>query len=73
MTGDEHEASRRAAEQIQAGHPRWLVLYGTYTREFVAFPLFAAPPGTILTAHYPPALTERMHAAERLAGCPPRR
>ena len=60
------EASREQASEIQQQLPGWMVLYGTYTKEFVAFPLFDAPPGTILTAAYPPALINRMRQAERL-------
>ena len=63
MSPDIVEASREQASEIQQQLPGWMVLYGTYTKEFVAFPLFDAPPGTILTAAYPPALINRMRQA----------
>lgn len=62
MSPDDHRAAAREIEQQQPG---WLVIYGTYTREYVAFPLFTAPPGTILAAAYPPALVARMQQTER--------
>lgn len=58
--------SREKAREIQQQQPGWLVLFGTYTKEYVAFPLFDAPPGTILAAFYPPALIHRMQQTERL-------
>ncbi len=67
MTPDEHEAGRQTAQQIQRDHPRWMVVYGAYTREYVAFPLFPAPAGTILASHYPPALIEHIRATDHYA------
>ena len=51
--------------KIRMKKAHWLVVWGTYTRQFVAFPLFDAPRGTILAAGYPDALTGRMREAER--------
>ena len=65
MFPDEHDANRETARQIEQQRPGWMVVYGIYSKEFVAFPLFHAPPGTILTAGYPPALTARMQELER--------
>jgi hypothetical protein len=65
MPADEHEANRETARQIESHHPGWMVLWGVYSKQYVAFPLFAAPPGTILTAGYSPALAARMAAVER--------
>jgi hypothetical protein len=57
------------AREIEQRQPGWIVVYGIYSKEYVAFPLFPAPPGTILTAAYPPALITRMQRAEqRLRG-----
>ncbi len=67
MTPDEHEAGRQTAREIQRDHPRWMVVYGAYTREYVAFPLFPAPAGTILASHYPPALIEHIRATDHYA------
>jgi hypothetical protein len=70
MPPDDHQAAAREIEQQQPG---WMVPYGTYSHEYVAFPLFPAPPGTILAAAYPPALIDRMRQTEqRLRGEPGR-
>ncbi len=44
---------RLEATRVQRGHPAWLVLYGAYSRQFWAFPTFAAEAGTIVTAAAP--------------------
>jgi hypothetical protein len=59
---------RQVAAQLEADNPRWIVIFGIYTREFIAFPRFAAPMGTVLSALYPEALPVRMRAAEARAG-----
>jgi hypothetical protein len=41
-----------------------MVVFGVYSRQFVAFPLFAVSRRTILTARYPDALIDRMVRAE---------
>jgi hypothetical protein len=64
--GDEHEG-RETAREIEAQRPGWMVVWGTYTKEYVAFPLFHAPGGTVVIAVYPEALVARMEAAERTA------
>jgi hypothetical protein len=60
---DEHETAR----QIELRHPCWMVMYGTYSRQYVAFPRFRAPKGTIVAARHPPALAAQMQAVERAA------
>jgi hypothetical protein len=67
MSPQETEANQETARQIQLQHPGWMVLWGVYSRQYVAFPLFAAPAGTILAAGYPPALAPRMAEVERRA------
>jgi hypothetical protein len=67
MPAEDDEANRETARQIELQHPGWMVLWGVYSKQYVAFPLFAAPAGTILTAGYAPALAPRMAAAERRA------
>jgi len=56
---------REIARQIQDKSPGWMVLWGVYTRQFIAFPLFDAPPGTIHTALYPEALTGRLSTTKQ--------
>jgi hypothetical protein len=67
MPADDHEANRETARQLESQRPGWMVLWGVYSKQYVAFPLSAAPAGTILTARYAPALAPRMAAAERRA------
>ena len=67
MSPEEHEANRETARQIELQRPGWMVLWGVYSKQYVAFPLFAAPAGTILAAGYAPALAPRMAAVERRA------
>jgi hypothetical protein len=38
---DIEQQRRDNAEELQRNHPRWLVLYGGCTHQYVAFPRFA--------------------------------
>ena len=62
--GDDH-ACRAVADDINQQRPDWLVLWGTYSKYFVAFPLFAMSQRRIVTAHYPDTLLNRMDDVER--------
>lgn len=62
------DACRAAAARLQHDHKNWLVLWGCYTHSYVAFPLFSAPRGTILTAATPGEMTGKMRREERVAG-----
>jgi hypothetical protein len=64
--GDE-SASRETARRIESDRPGWLVVWGAYSKQYIAFPLFHAPKGTIVVAVYPDALVARMEAAEQTA------
>lgn len=57
---------RQVAENLESGYPRWIVVFGVFTRQFVAFPRFSVPAGTIAVANYPGALTARMLGIERM-------
>lgn len=59
------DACRVVAEDIQRQRPDWLVLWGTYSKRFVAFPLFAVRERAIVIAHYPDALLPRLDEVER--------
>jgi hypothetical protein len=59
------DASREAAERTERENPGWIVVFGVFTREFVCFPRFPAPAGTIVTALYPDAIPPRMRTIER--------
>lgn len=58
------EAGREIASRLEAEHPLWIVVFGVYTQQFVCFPKFQAPAGTMLAAAYPEALPDRMRRAE---------
>ena len=62
---DEDEEWRVVAGDVQRQRPGWLVIWGCYSKRFVAFPLFPVRRRTILLASYPPALIDRMDKAER--------
>jgi hypothetical protein len=61
------EDMQLVAERLESDNPSWIVMFGVYSRQFVAFPRFNAPEGTIIVAGYPGALPERMRRVERLA------
>lgn len=52
------------AQAIQQAHPDWLVMWGVYTRQYVAFPLFRAPAGSIVQSANPDKLVQRIQQAE---------
>ena len=62
------DACRMAAARLQYDHRHWMVMWGCYTRTYVAFPLFPAPRGTILIATAPDEMTAKMRRQERAAG-----
>jgi len=59
------DASREVAARTERENPGWIVVFGVFTREFVCFPKFPAPTGTIVTALYPDAIPPRMRMIER--------
>ena len=59
------DASREVAARTERENPGWIVVFGVFTKEFVCFPRFAAPTGTIVTALYPEAIPPRMRIIER--------
>ncbi len=65
MPGIDDNQSRDIAQQMERDNPQWIVIFGVYTKEFVGFPQFSAPPGTVVAACYPAAMSDRMREAER--------
>ena len=59
------DAAREAAARTERENPGWIVMFGSFTRQFVCFPRFPAPTGTIVTALYPDAIPPRMRMIER--------
>jgi hypothetical protein len=66
MPVPDNDEIREIARQIDEKSQNWIVVWGIYTHQFVAFPRFEAPRGTILVAFYPDALVDRMREAERI-------
>jgi len=64
-SADDDEA-RELARRIEREHPRWIVMFGAFTKQFICFPRFPAAPGTVVVACYPGALPARMKYAERV-------
>jgi hypothetical protein len=65
VPGNDDNTCRAIAEQINTSRPHWLVLWGSYSRQFWAFPLFDLRPRTLVHASYPDALIARMDDTER--------
>lgn len=55
---------RQAAAHIQDRNPHWLICWGCHSRIYWAYPLFGAPPGTIISAPDEPRLLADMRQAE---------
>ncbi|HEY3953477.1 MAG TPA: hypothetical protein VGM53_08895 [Streptosporangiaceae bacterium] len=53
------------AEDINRQHEHWLVMWGTYSREYVAYPLFRRRQRVIVTADQPADLLTRMQQTEQ--------
>ena len=64
-SADDDEA-RELARRIEREYPRWIVVFGAFTKQFICFPRFPAEPGTVVVASYPGALPARMKYAERV-------
>ena len=67
-TQDRELEMLRTAEKLETDNPLWIVVFGVYSRQFIAFPRFNVPIGTIAAARYPAALPGRMRRIERAAG-----
>jgi hypothetical protein len=62
-TRERHQQARRqVAGRLDRDHPRWAIIWGCYTDEFVAWPLFE---GSRLANSSPNALASAMRQAER--------
>jgi hypothetical protein len=65
----------QVAERLEEDNPDWVIMYGSYSREYVAFPVYPdAPDNSYCSAKDPTALdghireTERRHGRVRLDG-----
>ena len=66
--GDEVLRHRQMVENLRRRHPDWMIMYGTYSQLFWAFPLFTALPGYYVGAADPAELDRQMGAAETSLG-----
>lgn len=66
--GSADNEARELAQRIEREHPRWIVMFGAFTKQFICFLRFPAAAGTVVVASYPGALPARMKYAERV--CP---
>ncbi|HLI37591.1 MAG TPA: hypothetical protein VKV80_09650 [Streptosporangiaceae bacterium] len=64
-SGNGEDPGQREADKLQEQNPAWLIIWGTWTREFVAFPLFHVPPGSFIAHKDPRELARRMRETER--------
>jgi hypothetical protein len=60
MLHDLDKPARTTAHQIGRDFPQWLVMWGTYSRRYWAYPTFPAPAGTIVYARDPNDLARQM-------------
>jgi hypothetical protein len=58
------ERARDEARRLEAENPLWVVVYGTYSKEFVCFPRFRVPGRVIIAARNPGELPPRMRCVE---------
>jgi hypothetical protein len=61
------DAMRGIARKLESENPNWIVLFGSYSKQFVGFPRFTAPKGTIIAVSYPAAMPGRMREIEHAA------
>ena len=62
---------RLIAARLQRANPHWLLFWGTHSRRYFAFPLFAAPRGIFVTSSDPSRLLTRMRQTEALTATRP--
>ena len=61
------DACQRHAQQIGHRHPRWLVMWGPYSRTYWAYPRLPVPQGTIVHAPDPEMLMTAIREVELAA------
>jgi hypothetical protein len=58
------DSQRATADFIQRNNPLWVVIWGTGSRRYWAFPAFDVPPGLILQSADPDKLVTQMRQTE---------
>ena len=63
-SGEYDDVQRQTAAQVERDHPRWMIVWGSYSREFWAYPKFNVSPGTILHSRDPNVVATQMRQVE---------
>ena len=63
--GEDHQEQ---AARLDRDNPQWLIVWGTFSLEFVAFLLFCVPDGIVLRSRSAPELLRRMRQTEEIYG-----
>lgn len=71
MPRDE-DACRATALRLERDHPNWIVHFGVYTKQYVAFPRFETPARIRVESYGAGDLSRRMRDIERYFGIPGR-
>jgi hypothetical protein len=58
------QACRETARRIAGAHPRWLIIWGPYSRRYWAHPCLPVPAGTLVHASDPGTLVAGIRAVE---------
>ena len=64
MRADLDKHAHAIAQRIGRDFPQWLVIWGTYSRVYWAYPTFPVPRGTILHSNDPGELTRQMRGIQ---------
>lgn len=60
----EYAAERETARRVESQRPGWMVVWGVYSMEYVAFPLFPDGSGVVLASGYASEIVLRMQEIE---------
>jgi hypothetical protein len=64
MLHDLDKPARTTAHRIGLDFRQWLVMWGTYSREYWAYPTFPAPAGTVVHSRDPNDLAQQMRVIQ---------
>jgi hypothetical protein len=63
--GEDHAGQ---AARLDHENPQWIVIWGIFSHQFVAFPLFRVPPGTVHCYRSESELLRQMRQTENIYG-----
>jgi hypothetical protein len=70
MRADRDKRARAMAGRIGRDFPQWLVIWGTYSRVYWAYPTFPVPRGTLVHSSDPGELARQMREIQLSGGQP---